>query len=95
MKKLFSFVICIVLAFVVAFGGGNVVCAADERVDKALYNFNTENIVSLVGANANDAFDEIEKEFNKIDKTFSLNETSQIKKLNEQGYITNALFVSA
>jgi len=90
MKKLFSFVICIVLAFVVAFGGGNVVCAADERVDKALYNFNTENIVSLVGANANDAFDEIEKEFNKIDKTFSLNENSQIKKLNEQGYITNA-----
>ncbi|MBR2029758.1 MAG: FAD:protein FMN transferase [Clostridia bacterium] len=90
MKKLLSFVICIVLAFVVAFGGGNDVCAVQERVDKALYNFNTESIVSLVGVNANDAFDEIEKEFNKIDKTFSLNENSQIKKLNEQGYLLDA-----
>ena len=90
MKKLLSFIICIVLAFVVAFGGGNVVCAADESVDKALYNFNTESIVSLVGANANLAFDEIEKEFEKIDKTFSLNENSEIKKLNQQGYILGA-----
>ena len=90
MKKLLSFVICIVLAVVVAFGGDNVACAAQERVDKALYNFNTESIVSLVGANASLAFDEIEKEFEKIDKTFSLNENSQIKQLNEQGYLLNA-----
>ena len=90
MKKLLSFVICILLAFALVFDGGNVVYAAVERVDKALYNFNTESIVSLVGANANLAFDEIEKEFEKIDKTFSLNENSEIKKLNQQGYLLGA-----
>ena len=89
MKKLLSFVVCILLAFALVFDGGKVV-HAQESVDKALYNFNTESIVSLVGANANLAFDEIEKEFDKIDKTFSLNENSEIKKLNQQGYLLDA-----
>ncbi len=89
MKKLLSFVVCILLAFALVFDGGKVV-HAQESVDKALYNFNTESIVSLVGANANDAFAEIEKEFDKIDKTFSLNENSEIKLLNTQGYILGA-----
>lgn len=89
MKKLLSFVVCILLAFALVFDGGKVV-HAQESVDKALYNFNTESIVSLVGANANHAFDEIAKEFDKIDKTFSLNENSEIKKLNQQGYLLDA-----
>ena len=89
MKKLLTFVICIVFAFALVFGGGKVV-HAQEQVSQSLYNFNTESIIVLEGQNANKAFEDIQAEFEKIDKTFSLNEQSEIKQLNQQGYILGA-----
>ena len=89
MKKWLSFVICTVLAFALVFGGGKV-AYAQEQVAQSLYNFNTESIVVLEGQNANKAFKDIQTEFEKIDKTFSLNHESEIKKLNQQGYILDA-----
>jgi len=90
MKKLFSFVICIVFAFAFIFSGGKVAFAVEESVDYATYHFNTENIISLVGNGAEQAFEEIDNEFEKIDKLFSLNYDSEIKRLNTQGYLLGA-----
>lgn len=89
MKKLLSFVICTAFAFALIFGGGKVAYAT-EQVAQSLYNFNTESIIELMGQNAQQAFEDIQNEFDKIDKTFSLNENSEIKLLNTQGYILDA-----
>ena len=84
MKKWLSFVICIVWAFALIFGGGKVVYAQEQGA-QSLYNFNTESIVVLEGQNANKAFEDIQTEFEKIDQTFSLNHESEIKKLVTSG----------
>ncbi|MBQ9715714.1 MAG: hypothetical protein IJV77_04830, partial [Clostridia bacterium] len=88
MKKLTSFVVCIVFAFALVFGGGKVVHAQEgQSVSQAVYNFNTESIIVLDGEGAQQAFEDIKDEFDLIEQTFSLNFDSEIKRLNKQGYL--------
>ena len=91
MKKLTSFVVCIVFAFALVFGGGKVVHAQEgQSVSQAVYNFNTESIIVLDGEGAQQAFEDIKDEFDLIEQTFSLNFDSEIKRLNKQGYLLDA-----